>query len=362
MAVESSDSAERIRRGSEIEDMGRPGQVISRFGAEQIRGGKEEQERRKKSPVYVDGDEVARQHERVNMVHIVDPRLGFNNRTHRFWINHLPPGGEEGQHWKTLGHRHTVEAVILWLSGHGHSIIDGQRYDWEAGDFICVPMFAWHRHINVSDDRARYAASTTGPLSAGLGQAVYEDERFPEYWVYAQEGEDALRTLIPGAAEAGSERVVAPEGAGRLYAEQVAYGAQEEARRRAGRVLVKGRDLAFEPTAMGRLAYVVDARVGFHVKALSTVVAEIAPGRRSGAHRHLYDEIDYVLAGRGRAVIDDRTYQIKQGDTLAIPVFAWHQYFNEGDEPLRILAHSTRPAMENLGLVLTQQGETAENP
>jgi quercetin dioxygenase-like cupin family protein len=124
-------------------------------------------------------------------------------------------------------------------------------------------------------------------------------------------------------------------------------------------VLVKGSELKFEPTAMGALAYVVDARIGFHAKALATVVAEIPPGKHSGAHRHLYDEIDYVLAGRGRCIIDDQTYSLKPGDTLAIPVFAWHQYFNDGDEPLRILAHSTRPAMENLGLDLTQQGELA---
>ena len=31
-----------------------------------------------------------------------------------------------------------------------------------------------------------------------------------------------------------------------------------------------------------------------------------------------------------------------------------------GDAPLRILSLSTRPAMENLGLVLTQHGENAD--
>jgi mannose-6-phosphate isomerase-like protein (cupin superfamily) len=108
------------------------------------------------------------------------------------------------------------------------------------------------------------------------------------------------------------------------------------------------------------VAYVVDRRLGFYVKALSTVVGQIPPGKRSGAHRHLYDEIDLVLAGRGRCIVDDETYEIKKGDALDIPVFAWHQYFNTGDEPLRIMAHSTRPAMENLGLVLTQQGEVAD--
>ncbi len=362
---------------------------------EQVRFGKEEIQRRKESPIFVDGDETARAHAAADhIVYLVDPRIGFNNRTHRFWINRLPPGGEEGQLWKTLGHRHTVEAVIYWLQGHGYSIIDGQRYEWEAGDFICVPMFSWHRHVNSADGPAIYVASTTGPLSAGIGQAVYEDELYPEFWVFAQQGEDALTTLVPGGAEAGWARPAAPlpgegdgqaarleaeagrarhaaplpagagEGDGqaaRLYAEQVRFAFDEEHRRRASRVMVKASELAFEPTAMGRLAYVVDPRIGFHVKALATVVAEIPPGRRSGAHRHLYDEIDYVIAGRGRAIVDDETYPLKRGDTLAMPVFAWHQFFNDGDQPLRILSHSTRPAMENLGLVLTQQGELADH-
>lgn len=352
-----SGAAERLRLGEE-------GSLSDRLEAEHVRFGKEEQARRRSSPVYVDGEASFRELEASGMAFLVDPRIGFNNRTHRFWIRQLPPGGEEGQDWKTLGHRHTVEAVIHWLSGQGHSIIDGQRYEWEAGDFICVPMFAWHRHINTSDQRAVYATSTTGPLSMGLGQAVYEDERYPEYWVYAQQGEDALRTLLPGGAgdRGGPEAARGRRNrAARLYAQQVAFAFEQERRRRKSRVLVKGRTLKFQPTAMGRLAYVVDSRIGFYVKALATVVAEIPSGKRSGAHRHLYDEIDFVLAGRGRCVIDDQTYEIKQGDTLAIPVFAWHQYFNTGDHPMRVLAHSTRPAMENLGLVLTQQGEAADH-
>ncbi len=332
---------------------------------EQIRYGKEEQERRKNSPVYIDGDDVARLLETGRGVYLVDNRMGFNNRTHRLFVSkHLPTAEEE--EWKTLGHRHTVEAVIHWMEGSGYSIIDGQRYDWEAGDFICVPMFAWHRHINTGDKPALHVASTTGPLCMGIGTAVYEDERFPEYWIYAQQGEDALRTLIPAGEETKDHNAVAPKAdqfeteAARLYAEQVAFASEEEERRRSSKVLVRGRDLKFERTAMGAVAYVVDYRIGFHVKALATLVAEIPSGKRSGAHRHFYDEIDYIRAGSGYAIVDDKRYDIKKGDGLAIPTFAWHQYFSTGDEPLRILVHSTRPLMENLGFSLTHQGEECD--
>ena len=328
---------------------------------EQVRYGKDEQNRRKDSPIFVSGDDVAKLLEANRGVYMVDPRMGFNNRTHRLFVSkHVPTEAEDNKAWKTLGHRHTVEAVIHWLAGKGYSIVDGKRYDWEAGDFICVPIFAWHRHVNLADEPAIHVASTTGPLYMGIGQAVYEDERYPEYWIYAQQGEDALHTLIPGGAieAVGND---AKTQAGRLYAEQVAFAFNEEHRRRQSRVLVKGSELRFEQTAMGNVAYVVDNRIGFHVKALATVVAEIPVGKRSGAHRHLYDEIDYVLSGNGKCIINDQSFDIKKGDTLAVPVFAWHQYFNTGGTPLRILAQSTRPAMENLGLVLTHQGELADH-
>lgn len=325
---------------------------------ELVKFGQNEQVRRRESPVHVKRDV---QFGKPGLRYMVDPRIGFNNRTHRLWVNQLPPGGQEGQAWKTLGHRHTVEAVIYWLSGYGYSIIDGQRYDWKAGDVVCVPMFAWHRHVNDSDQYMDYVASTTGPLSMGLGQAVYEDELYPQFWVYAQQGEDAAKALTPGGtADLGKlQRTGAVTEAQRLYSEEVSFAYHEEIARRKSRVICRSREMKFESTNMGRMAYVVDARNGFNVKALATVIAEVDPGKHTGSHRHLYDEIDFVLSGRGKAIIDDKTYEVDAGDALAIPVFAWHQYFATGDEPLRLLCHSTRPAMENLGLVLTQHGEDA---
>lgn len=329
---------------------------------EHVRFAKEEQERRKQSPVLVKWEDTAKQLGEHRHIYMVDPRLGFNNRTHRLWVDRLAPHSEEGgQMWKTLGHRHTVEAVIYFLTGSGYSIVDGKRYDWKAGDLLCVPMFAWHRHVNDTDEPVLRIASTTGPLSMGLGQAVYEDERHPEFWTFAQEGEEMMSALVPGGV-GDLERLGNIETtAGRLYAEQITWAAREERARRESRVLVKGEELRFESSAMGNLCYMVDPRVGFYQKVLGTLMAEIPAGKRSGAHRHLYDEIDFVVSGRGKAIINDQEYEIGPWDTLALPVWAWHQFFNTGEEPLRILSISTRLAMENLGLTLTHQGELADH-
>jgi quercetin dioxygenase-like cupin family protein len=331
---------------------------------ENVLYGREELEKRKKAPVLMKAEDVAaRFTQQFRATLIVDPTIGFNNRVIRMWINKIAPGSEEGYGWKVLGHRHTVEAVIYIKQGRGYSVIDGKRYDWEAGDFICVPYFAWHRHVNTGIEEMHYIACTTQPFSRAMGVAVYEDERYPEYWVFAQKGEGAMTTLIPGGAEVpASVEPPSLEGNGgsrasSLYEEQLRFASDEELKRRQAKVFVKGKDLRMEKTRMGPLAYVVDPRIGFHVKTVSTLVAEIPPGGRSGAHRHLYEEIEYVLSGQGYSVIEDRKYEWKEGDALSIPMFGWHQHFNSGSKPARFLVHTSRVGMENLGHVLTQQGE-----
>ncbi len=342
------------------------------MGMQHILYAKEEIERRKKAPVQVKAEDIDRQFKEHHHVYIVDPRLGFNQRTFRFWINRLPPATEPRK--KKLGHRHTVEAVIHMIKGRGYSVIDGQRYDWEAGDFLCVPVFAWHVHFPDESEEWVDVAATTGPFSMAMGIAIYEDERYPEHWVFAQKEREAEKTLIPGAAELTPQESQAlkanmerwkpkaekdSKSPAALYYQQVDYSQQEEIRRRQARVLVKGRDLEFGSTAMGRLAYVVDPRLGFNVKLLSTLVAEIPPGKRSGAHRHIYEEVNYVLSGSGYSIIEDRKYEWKRGDVLVPPVFSWHQHFNTSNETARFLVHTGRVAMESTGYVHTQQGECA---
>lgn len=333
-----------------------PGEADIGAYRDEITFAKEEMERRRRSPVFKGKEEIEAEfkghHKRVL---IFDPRVGSGIRTVRLWVNSFPPGAEEGQMWKTLGHRHTVEAVIHILQGSGHSIIDGTRYDWKTGDFICVPMFSWHRHINSSDQDMVYVACTTGPLSFAIGLAIYEDERFADQWVFAQQGEGALGTLIPGGVQRIPSAAELGDGqAAEFYREELQFAPLEEVRRRQSRVLVKAEDLKFERTIMGRVAHVVHPKLGFLVRVLSTMLLELDQAIPTASHRHQYEETAYVLKGEGRSFIADREYKWAAGDALFVPPFEWHQHLGVGSEPARLLVHTNRPLVENLGLNSTQ--------
>jgi gentisate 1,2-dioxygenase len=42
--------------------------------------------------------------------------------------------------------RHTGSKLYYIFRGSGASMVEGQRYEWSAGDFLAVPPWAWHEH------------------------------------------------------------------------------------------------------------------------------------------------------------------------------------------------------------------------
>jgi uncharacterized RmlC-like cupin family protein len=64
----------------------------------------------------------------------------------------------------SVRHRHTTEAYIYIVAGHGFSIVnyDGEpeeRVEWSEGSLFSPPVWAWHQHFNADPDApARYLA------------------------------------------------------------------------------------------------------------------------------------------------------------------------------------------------------------
>ncbi len=83
-------------------------------------------------------------------------------------------------------------------------------------------------------------------------------------------------------------------------------------------------------------------------------VCEIPPGKSLAPHHQLYEEMIFVLDGRGSTTVWNNagrrvTFEWKAGALFGIPLNAWHQHFNgSGQAPARYVAVTNAPAVINL--------------
>jgi gentisate 1,2-dioxygenase len=76
---------------------------------------------------------------------------------------------------RSLPVRRTGNAVHVVFSGHGSSVIDGQRFDWGPGDMFAVPSWAAAEH--AADDEAELFVLSDAPVLRALG--LYREETLP---------------------------------------------------------------------------------------------------------------------------------------------------------------------------------------
>ena len=106
-------------------------------------------------------------------VGLVDYYLGFDNRILGMYVHQMPPDSH------TETHKHG-EAIVYVLSGSGYSIVEGERFEWRAGDCIFVKPGQWHQHFNTDPERvSQHIAMYVQPLR----EHVYEGAEVVEFQV-----------------------------------------------------------------------------------------------------------------------------------------------------------------------------------
>jgi quercetin dioxygenase-like cupin family protein len=160
-------------------------------------------------------DEFNRQHPPVKGLAVADDlrkmdlpaRPWRNNRGHYFdladyevlgaHISELRPGGT------SVRHRHTTEAYLYVVKGHGFSLVNYddepiEVVEWQEGTLFAPPRWAWHQHFNLDEaDTSRYLAIQDTGLLRTL--RLHQIERHA-----VQLTQDDARKLLDDAVRAGS--------------------------------------------------------------------------------------------------------------------------------------------------------------
>jgi gentisate 1,2-dioxygenase len=82
-----------------------------------------------------------------------------------------------GEH--TKAHKHTGSFVYQCAKGKGYSVINGKRFDWKERDIFCVPSWAYHEHVNLSETEDACLFSFNDlPVIEKLG--LYQEKEYGE--------------------------------------------------------------------------------------------------------------------------------------------------------------------------------------
>ena len=209
-------------------------------------------------------------------------------------------------------HRHTWDAVMVVVAGHGWTEVNGVRYDYRPWDTIYLPAWSWHRQGNDGTNTARYYTFSTEPTAALLGPTQINDA-----------GDASYATLpAPPSSDA------AMRGAD-SYSRRIRRLAEREAEFRGGRIFVAYDDLTLLVNPKGtRSTFMCDDYLGNKTSGLTVAMNQIAPGKWQKKHRHGGEAWLLALEGRGHSVIDGQRIDWDEGDLVIIDHFAWHQHFN----------------------------------
>jgi pyrroloquinoline-quinone synthase len=82
---------------------------------------------------------------------------------------------------------------------------------------------------------------------------------------------------------------------------------------------------------------------------ISMTIGHLEIGEATGAHRHNYETLIYVLQGIGSSTVGDRVVEWKAGDAFYVPSWAVHRHQNSGNEECIYVACENAPLLQNLG-------------
>src|SRR6476620_7818016 len=113
----------------------------------------------------------------------------------RFYMDPVSYKDTPLQQWRVFIHTITTKSgkhvhqgglLIFVVEGKGYSVVDGERWDWEKGDLVLLPMKPGgveHQHFNLEPEKgpAVWVAFINLPLFEHVASTLQQIENAPDF-------------------------------------------------------------------------------------------------------------------------------------------------------------------------------------
>ncbi len=218
---------------------------------------------------------------------------------------------------RARSHRHTAGALRLALDVGTdiYTIVDGVRLDMRPNDVILTPSWCWHGHRNDGDQPAYWLDYLDSPFCRSIDQYVFEP--FPGGYEAVTETAGTSPYVYPWSETKAALAAAPLEPSGRY-----------------------GRRVLLDRTPLDTM------RLSMHA---------LDDGTRTVAFSTTANYLYTAVEGRGRSVIDGRTFEWERGDVVAAP--AGKSQYHESDGDAVLFCVSDEPVLESAGLLRTVSEE-----
>ena len=140
--------------------------------------------------------------------------------------------------------------------------------------------------------------------------------------------------------------------------------------------VVTSDQMPFEQSADGLIKHLIHHNMNTPEMCVEAYMQFLAPGERSGKHRHMWEEVIFVAEGSGYDLHWDfkfdcieefewqwdetpKKFEWKRGDFIYVPPFVTHQHFADDKGEARLIVISNR-IFKEIGFDWFEQVERAE--